>query len=79
MASRREFLSGVARGGILGLLFLFSGAMLRRWEKADDCRRSYACAGCGLSDRCTLPEAGKFRTDKKGPGKENGDDGRNGK
>ncbi|MEI6681141.1 MAG: hypothetical protein WCO44_00860 [Bacteroidota bacterium] len=79
MTSRREFLTGMARGGILGLMVLFSGAMLRRWEKADGCRRSYACGNCGLSDNCNLPEAEKFRMDKSGPGKEKIDYGRDGK
>jgi len=79
ITSRREFLTSVARGGILGLMVLFSGAMLRRWENADDCRRSYACGNCGLSDRCNLPEAEKFRIEKNAPEKEKRENGRNGK
>ena len=76
MQNRRQFLSNLARGGIFGLMALFSGIMIKRWADADGCRRNFACGGCGLSDHCVLPEAGKFRKERTGAEKTKTEDGR---
>ena len=61
MLNRRQFLINLFRGGILALLAIVSGTMIRRWGEAEDCRRSYACGSCNQAVNCTLPEAGMYR------------------
>ena len=78
MQDRRQFLNNLARGGILALLALVSGIMIRRWETSEECRRGYSCGNCGVSDNCPLPQATQYRSDRPGL-KKNGEDGRRGK
>jgi hypothetical protein len=76
MQNRRQFFTTLVRGGILASLALFSGAMIRRWDESDACHHSFACGNCTLSDRCALPEAGKYRDNRPGNEKTVTKDGR---
>ncbi len=66
MQNRRQFIKNLVRGGILASLALLSGIFIRRWYEAESCQRSLACEMCNLADRCTLPEAEKYRIEKPG-------------
>jgi hypothetical protein len=69
MQNRRQFLTNLVRGGIFVSMTLLGGILVRRWGEADECHRSFACRGCTLSERCTLPEAEEYRHDRQVPEK----------
>jgi len=69
MQNRRQFLTNLVRGGIFVSMALLGGMLARRWGEADECRRSYACGGCTLSERCPLPEAEEYRQERQVPKK----------
>ena len=53
-ASRRQWLTGMARWGLLGGLAAVSARLLTR---DGDCVRHLPCQTCGLWARCDLPRA----------------------
>ncbi len=63
-ATRRVFLQDCARGAIMaGLAVLGVGLGLRRGDPGvtEPCLKQRVCRGCGLYDRCSLPQAAATR------------------
>jgi len=61
--NRRNFIRGIARGGLLGGLLLVPGIFIYRRQVTGDgeCSGNFHCSRCGKLSRCTLPEALKER------------------
>ena len=56
MASRRDFLNQMMRGGILAALGILGGGLIFRSKIRETCGFDFACGGCSQSEGCTLPE-----------------------
>jgi len=61
---RREFISNITRGSILGGIGLLVGTLLLKEKKVESCQYIYLCKGCKDQDFCQKEEAVKFRLDK---------------
>ncbi|MDP1622888.1 MAG: hypothetical protein Q8M08_11190 [Bacteroidales bacterium] len=76
MQNRRAFFKTMIRGGIFTSLTVLSGVLIRRWSESEDCQKNFACNNCGLSNRCQLPEADRYRLDAARSPKVNTSDGK---
>jgi hypothetical protein len=54
--NRREFLRGLARYGLLALMAVLTGAVLRK-NRDPKCLKQGPCGGCPVFAECTLPPA----------------------
>lgn len=64
LSGRRNFLTLLARGGVLAALGLLAGALGSREHGEAGCRNDFACGSCRKSPDCRLPEADEFRLEK---------------
>ena len=57
--NRREYISSVVRGGMVGALGVLSGVLVYRRQVALDpgCTNSFQCRSCMKIKKCELPEA----------------------
>jgi hypothetical protein len=62
VCARREFLNGAVRYALLGgIIAATATALINGGRSGRSCRRQFLCGGCPLADKCSLPEAAKFR------------------
>lgn len=61
---RRNFLTLLARGGVLASLGLLAGSLGSRERGEEGCRNDFVCGSCRKSSDCRLPEADNFRLAK---------------
>jgi len=72
--NRRNFFKSVVQGGIFSALAGTTGyLMLRKKATSDElCNFDFVCQNCKKNRHCQLPEASKYRLQKRETKKQNG-------